>query len=85
MIGFNATFEMVDQLDKIVKKRGRGITRTAILEEAVAQYIEKEMNPDFAENLFLQAIQKNPDLVAEVAEAVHLYESRNPAKKPHGQ
>ncbi len=79
-MGFNAPIEMAEALEKIRKQRGRGTTKTTLLEEAVRQFIERETNPAGVAALFRQALREDPEIVAEVAEAVHEYEMR-PGKR----
>ena len=84
MIGFNAPLEMVETLDKIAIRRWGKKNMTDLLYEAVSDFIKRETDPTAVMEEYRQALKGDPVFVAEVAEAVHQYESRNPSRKPRG-
>lgn len=55
--------------------RDRGENNVSgVMREAVSEYVKREKNPDDFKTQFRQALEEDPGLVAEVAEAVHNYE-----------
>jgi predicted transcriptional regulator len=76
LLGFNAPNDMAKKIEDIARKRGLSIT--AILNEAVTEYIQRCENPDALKDDIRRALREEPALVAE---AVQIYAARQLQKK----
>ena len=67
-IGFNIPEDLAERIDSIARKRG--VNRTAVLMDALLDYVERQENPNLEEERILSVFERNPEYLEKPVRAI---------------
>ena len=67
-IGFNIPEKLAARIDGIAEVKG--VNRTAVLMEALNEYVERHENPNLEEERILAVLERNPDYLEKPVRAI---------------